>query len=695
MTHDQHATNRLADESSLYLRQHANNPVDWYPWGPEALQRAKELDRPIFLSIGYSACHWCHVMAHECFEDPKIGKMLNDHFVSIKVDREERPDVDQIYMTAVQALNQGQGGWPMSVFLTPDMEPFFAGTYFPPDSRHGRPSFPLVLTRIAEAWETRREEVRGSGRQIAEVIRTHDLPTGHAGQPTKALLEHALTQLRRNFDPIHGGLGQAPKFPRPIDLRLLLRIHRRLGASDALSMVRLTLDKMALGGMYDQLGGGFHRYSTDSRWLVPHFEKMLYDNALLAPAYLEAWQVTGEPFYRQIVEETLDYVLREMTSESGSFYSTQDADSEGQEGKFYVWGEAEIVSILGKETAETFNYVFDVTAAGNWEGTNILNCPKTLEQNSKMLRMDIASLRTTLADAKRKLYDARSKRIWPGRDEKILTSWNALAISAFAQAGALFEEPRYLNASERAAEFILKHLRTSNGRLLRTASADGNGKLNAYLEDYAYVVDAFVTLYGATFEPRWLAEATRLAEVMIEQFRDEKEGGFFSTSRDHEALIARPKEVLDSSIPSGNAVAAMGLLRLATLTGRDDFRQAGEATLVACHGLMEQSPISCGQLLLAVDYYLGPSQEFAVIGSLKDPETTRVLRAIRHPFQPNSVVALRSPDGDDGGIAVLKDRTAHGGVTTYICQNFACQAPLVGAEALEKTLELARDRIEK
>src|SRR5579859_3842048 len=506
-------TNRLIHESSLYLRQHAHNPVDWHPWGPEALALARELDRPIFLSVGYSACHWCHVMAHESFEDEEIGRILNAHFVSIKLDREERPDLDHIYMTAVQALNQGQGGWPMSVFLTPNLEPFYAGTYFPPDDRYGRPGFKLVLQRIAEAWRDRRPEVLESSQRITSAIREHEQFEARPGELSPALLEKALSHIRRAFEPIYGGLGHAPKFPRPTDMRVLLRIHKRFGYDDALDMVKLTLDKMARGGMYDQVGGGFHRYSTDAKWLVPHFEKMLYDNALLVPAYLEAWQVTGDSFYRQIVIETLDYVLREMTAPPGAFYSAQDADSEGVEGKFYIWSEKEIVDILGNELAETFNYVYDIAPGGNWEGHNIPNCPKTLEQDAKLLRTTPEELTAKLTEAKRKLYDQRSKRIWPGRDEKILTAWNALMISAFAQAGPLLDEPRYTAAAEKAADFLLTNLQAPDGRLLRTCGIGTPAKLNAYLEDYANLIDALVTLYEATFAPRWLTEAERLAVV--------------------------------------------------------------------------------------------------------------------------------------------------------------------------------------
>jgi uncharacterized protein YyaL (SSP411 family) len=674
-------TNRLAHESSLYLRQHAHNPVDWHPWGPEALALARKLDRPIFLSIGYSACHWCHVMAHESFEDEEVGKLLNDHFVSIKLDREERPDLDQIYMTAVQALNQGQGGWPMSVFLTPNLEPFYAGTYFPPDNRYGRPGFKLVLHRIAEAWRDRRGEVLQSGARIADAIRDHAAVEPRPGELTPAILEKALAQIRRAFEPVYGGLGHAPKFPRPIEMRVLLRVHKRFGHGDALEMVKLTLDKMARGGMYDQVGGGFHRYSTDAKWLVPHFEKMLYDNALLVPAYLEAWQVTGDPFYRQIVVETLDYVLREMTALPGAFYSTQDADSEGEEGKFYVWSEKEITTVLGPELADTFNYVYDISPGGNWEGHNIPNSPKTLEQNAKLLKTTPEALAAKLSEAKRKLYDVRAERVWPGRDEKILTAWNALMISAFAQAGPLLDEPRYTTAAEKAADFLLTNLRTPDGRLLRTCGIGIPAKLNGYLEDYANLIDALVSVYEATFAPNWLAEAERLAGVMIDQFYDESAAGFYFTGKDHEALLMRTKDVQDTSTPSGTGMAVTGLLRLAALTGRDDLRRKAEATLTAYQGVLTDSPITVGQMLIALDFLLGPVQEFAVVGDAADGETKQVLAFIRKGFRPNKVLAFRDAKaGDD--VPLLKGKAALGGATTYVCQNFACQAPVVGAMAL-------------
>ncbi len=685
--------NRLIHETSPYLRQHANNPVDWHPWGPESLELARKLDRPIFLSVGYSACHWCHVMEHESFENDEIARILNEHFVSIKVDREERPDVDQIYMTAVQVLTQmitghAQGGWPMSVFLTPDLKPFYGGTYYPPDDRYGRPGFKRLLLALADMWRTRRDELLGQGEHVTQFVRQASAGVSGDGEPSAALLQTVVRQLARSFDNIHGGFGMAPKFPHAIELRVLLRAWKRFNDEQAMQMARLTLDKMAQGGIYDHLGGGFHRYSTDERWLAPHFEKMLYDNALLSQAYLEAFQATGEPFYRRIVVETLDYVLREMTGPDGAFYSTQDADSEDEEGKFYVWSALEIEQVLGKELADLFGYVYDVTPGGNWEGHNILHRSRTEEQDAKMRRMDVAGMGRQLDQARAKLLEVRSKRIWPGRDEKILTAWNGLMIASMAEAGAALGEPRYTDAAAKAADFILTRMRAPDGKLYRTTFAGSQPKFNAYLEDYSYFINALVSVYEATFAPRWIESALQLSGIMIDQFWDVEQAGFYFTGKDHESLITRVKDSHDGSTPSGNAMAVTALFRLAELTGRADLREKSEKTLRASHPLLEKSPMAGGQMLLALDFRLGPVQEYAVIGEPANDETRRVLRAIFGGFRPNKVVALKSAAGNEGTlIPLLKDRPARGTVTTYICENFSCKEPLVGAEAVEKELQ--------
>jgi uncharacterized protein YyaL (SSP411 family) len=681
--------NHLVHETSPYLKQHAHNPVDWYAWSPEALERARQLDRPIFLSVGYSACHWCHVMEHESFEDPEVAKILNDHFISIKVDREERPDLDQIYMNAVQVMT-GQGGWPMSMFLTPDLQPFYGGTYFPPDDRYGRPSFKRLLHALADAWRHRRQELIDSAGQLTDHLQALGRVERQPGELEQGLLRNAVTLLGRHFDSTYGGFGGAPKFPHAVELRVLLRAWKRFGDDSALSMARFTLDRMAMGGIYDQLGGGFHRYSTDERWLVPHFEKMLYDNALLAVAYLEAYQATKAAAYREVAEETLDYVLREMTIPEGPFYSSQDADSEGVEGKFFVWSAREIEEVLGPELADAFMEVYGVTPEGNWEGNNILSRTRSYEQTARLRRTTEEQLRPQLADARRKLLEVRSRRVWPARDEKALTSWNGLMINALALAAQVLDNPVYGQAAAKAADFILARMRGSDGRLLRTWSAGSPAKLNAYLEDYAFLIDALVSLYEAAFAPRWIEAALQLADLMIDQFWDLREGGFFYTGKDHEQLIARSKDPHDSSIPSGNSVAVTALLRLTTLTGRADLRGKAEETLRLFRNLMATSPMAAGQMLIALDFYLGPVQEFAVIGDTAEPATQRVIHTIQRGFRPNKVVALKSPGpaipGIDRLLPLLADKTAAGPVTSYICRNFACQAPLVGAEALEKAL---------
>jgi uncharacterized protein YyaL (SSP411 family) len=697
MTQQQPAfTNRLAQETSPYLRQHAHNPVDWYPWGPEALERARQLDRPIFLSIGYSACHWCHVMEHESFENEGIAKILNDSFVSIKVDREERPDLDQIYMASVQMLT-GQGGWPMSVFLTPDLRPFTGGTYFPPEDRYGRPGFRRILLMLADAWKTRRDEIGRAADEVTGHLQGLGQLSPAEGALSPELLRGAVATLARAFDRVNGGFGAEPKFPHPMDLRVLLRAWRRFGDQEALHMARHTLDRMAMGGIYDHLGGGFARYSTDARWLVPHFEKMLYDNALLAVCYAEAFQATGEPLYREVIEETLGWVAREMTSPEGPFYSTLDADSEGVEGKFYAWTEEEIEQVLGKKDAPLFAALYGVEPEGNWHDphghgparANILHRAKTFAQSARLSNLPEAALRDFLADARHKLFEARGRRVPPGKDDKALTAWNGLMITAYAVAAQVLDRPAYAAAAARAADFILTSMRAPDGKLLRTWSRGSPAKLNAYLEDYAYLLEGLVSLYEATFEPRWVESALQTAGTMIDQFWDPKGGGFFFTGRDHEQLIARGKDPQDNATPSGNAVAVTALLRLVKLTGRADLGEKAERTLRLYRGLLAAHPNAAGQMLLALDFSLGPVQEFAVVGTPADPATRRVLRAIHSGFRPDKVVALKAPGAEarEDLLPLLAGKEMAGGaVTTYLCQDFTCRAPLVGAEAVESAL---------
>jgi uncharacterized protein YyaL (SSP411 family) len=525
--------NRLAGETSPYLLQHAHNPVGWYPWGPEALAKAKAEDRPIFLSVGYSACHWCHVMERECFEDPEIAALMNEHFVNIKVDREERPDLDQIYMAAVQAMT-GQGGWPMSVFLTPELEPFYGGTYFPPADSRGMPGFPRVLLSVHSAWQERRDEILASAGEMTERLRALGSVAAGGGELNSKLLDGAARELARAFDAMNGGFGEAPKFPHPMDLKVLLRHHARTGDDHALHIVRHTLDKMARGGIYDHLGGGFARYSTDDRWLVPHFEKMLYDNALLASVYIEAFQLTKDPEFARVARETLDYVLRRMTGPEGGIYSTEDADSEGVEGQYYVWTLAEVNAVLGVERAKAFAYVYDVTERGNWEHRNILNLPKTVAQAARMLGRDEVELRSSLAEDRARLLAARELRVPPGKDTKVLTSWNGLMIGPLAEGSRVLKDGRYAEAARRAAAFVLERLGAPDGRLVH-AYKDGRARFNGYLDDYANLIDGLTRLYEVTGEPRWVESALRLSDVMIAEFADRGQGGFFYTGTSPEA----------------------------------------------------------------------------------------------------------------------------------------------------------------
>lgn len=678
--------NRLARESSPYLLQHANNPVDWFPWGPEAHDKAKREDKPIFLSIGYSACHWCHVMEHESFENEALARQMNEGFVCIKVDREERPDLDQIYMNAVQMMT-GRGGWPMSVFLTPDLKPFYGGTYWPPSGRMGMPGFDQVLSAVNDAWRNRRTQVdEQAGDLTAELERVAS--QAHApGELSLEPLKRAETMLERIFDHRNGGFGGAPKFPHPMDLRVLLRRWRRERRDETLGLVTLTLDKMAAGGMYDQLGGGFHRYSVDERWLVPHFEKMLYDNALLAQSYVEAYQATGNADYARIARETCDYVLREMTDAAGGFYSTQDADSEGEEGKFYVWAPAEIETVLGAEAAKTFCYVYDVSDGGNFEGHNILNLPKTIEQCAKILGRESAELATELAASRTKLLGVRNARIWPGLDDKVLVSWNGLMIDALAQAAGPLDELRYLEAATKAAEFVWREMRRDDGRLLHSWR-QGQAKFDAYLDDYASLANAFVSLYEAGFDERWIERAAALADVVLKEFSDPTQGGFFYTAADHEALITRQKDSQDSSVPSGNALAATMLVRLGKLCGRSDYLEAARTTLASFTSLMERHPTAAGQMLIALDFLLGPTPELVLLGG-DEQATADVLSALRRRYLPNRVLARRPSVQQSAALDELfaGKTSSASDPTLYVCENFACQEPAVGREAALAALE--------
>ena len=649
--------NRLANETSPYLLQHKDNPVDWYAWGDEALARSRDEDRPILLSIGYSACHWCHVMERESFEDPETARLMNDLFVCIKLDREERPDLDSIYMEACQAMT-GSGGWPLNVFLTPEQVPYYAGTYFPPQPRMGLPSWRQVVEAVAQAWQDKKDDIRAGGARIAERLRGGAQLRPSANPMDGRKLDAAVESLRSQYDAANGGFGGAPKFPPASALELLLR----RGEKD---MSAHTLRAMASGGMYDQVGGGFARYSVDPYWLVPHFEKMLYDNALLARAYLHGWQVLGDELFRVVCEETLDWALKEMRGPEGGFFSALDADSEGVEGKFYVWSVEELRAALeGEPDADDAIAWFGATERGNFEGHNI-----PVRGPGRPERLD---------DWRRSLYEVRSQRVWPGLDDKRLTSWNALMISALAEAGAVLERPDYLEAATRCAEFVLGSLRDADGRLLRTWK-DGQAKLNAYLEDHAYLLEALLTLYEASFDPRWFAEARALADAMIERFADEENGGFFETSSDHEELLARRKDLEDHPIPSGNASAAYGLLRLAALTGEHAYAERGVGVLRLVHELASEHPQAFGHLLQAMDFHLAPVKEVALVGD--DPSA--LARVVRSSFRPHLVLA----GGEADGVPLLQDRPpVDGRAAAYVCESFACKAPVTEPEELERLL---------
>jgi uncharacterized protein YyaL (SSP411 family) len=685
--------NQLAHESSPYLLQHKDNPVNWYPWGADAIEKARREQKPIFLSIGYSACHWCHVMEHESFENAEIARVLNENFVSIKVDREERPDLDQIYMNAVQMLT-GHGGWPMSVFLTPDLKPFYGGTYWPPQSARGMPGFDQILAAVIDAWKNRREHAVDAAEQLTtELRKVGQFGGGTAEALTLELIDAAGSYLRRSFDSTNGGFGQAPKFPHPMDLQLLLRIAHRNGQPGPVEMVRLTLDRMAAGGIYDHLGGGFARYSVDARWLVPHFEKMLYDNALLAGAYLDAYLVTGEANYARIVRETLNYVLRDMTDPAGGFYSTEDADSEGHEGLFYTWSPDEIEAVLGEDRGATFGRVYDVSDVGNFEGRNILNLPKTLDQCAAILKRSPEDLAAELAESRAKLFAAREKRVRPGRDDKVIVAWNGLMIDAFARSGPALNEPEYVVAAGKAARFILDNLRRDDGRLLHTWRG-GKAKLDAYLDDYASFANALINIYEADFDERWVDSAVRLMDIVLEKFADRDGGGFFYTATDHEQLITRTKELTDSSTPSGNSLAATVLLRLGKLLGRNDYLDAAEKTLAIAVPILQRAPTAAGQMLIALDRYLGPAHELVLMGDLAKHETREAIGMMHERYLPRSVSAARDSKPADGASrsrhldALFAGKSAADGQPVlYVCENFACQAPATGVVAIKSQLD--------
>ena len=672
---DPRFTNHLAKESSPYLLQHAHNPVNWFPWSEDALLKAKEEDKPILLSIGYSACHWCHVMEHESFEETSIAEQMNDNFINIKVDREERPDLDQIYMSAVQLMT-GSGGWPLTVFLTPDAKPFYGGTYFPPDDRYNRPGFRKVLATISEAYRERRDEIVKNAETLIEQINSQTRREDANGQIDLELMEQAQRGIASNFDANHGGFGSAPKFPPSMTIDFLLRHHHRTDNEVSLRMANLTLHKMAFGGIYDQLGGGFHRYSTDERWLAPHFEKMLYDNALLGRVYLDAFQVTGLPLYQRIVEETLDFVEREFRDPSGGFYSTLDADSEGVEGKFYVWNLDEFDEVVGPN-ADILSRYLDVTKTGNFEGKNILNIPLFPDEFAKDTGISTDRLNEWMNDARQRLLERRETRVRPGRDEKILTDWNGLMLRTYADAAACFDRADYRQIAESNAEFMLSVM-WNRGKLLHSFK-DGKARFNAYIDDYANLADGLLGLYELTFNEQWLKLCLQLTEHMIDNFWDEQHGGFFFTSNDHEALVARTKEYFDNATPSGNSVAADLLARLGKVLDRPDFTDKSERICQSVTDYIRRFPSGFGRMLAAGDFLTGPSQEVALAG-----QPDLFLPALRRHYLPRTVVAA----GESDHIALLKNRDlVDGKPTAYLCENYVCKKPTTEVSIFESLLE--------
>jgi uncharacterized protein YyaL (SSP411 family) len=674
-------TNRLAHQKSPYLLQHAHNPVDWYPWGREALDKAKREDKPILVSIGYSACHWCHVMERESFEDDEIARLMNEHFVSIKVDREERPDVDAIYMEAVQALT-GQGGWPLNVFLTPDTEPFYGGTYFPPEPGRGIPSWPQVLQSIADAYRQRRGDVLQNASALTEYMRqAQRLKQSHADL-SPDLLRMAYDGAMEQADWNRGGFGAAPKFPQPLALEFVLRMYRRFGDEEARRLVELTAQKMGAGGIFDHLGGGFHRYTVDGAWVVPHFEKMLYDNALLARLYLQLYQLTHERWYRSMVEQTLDYLLRDMRSPEGGFYSAEDADSEGSEGKYYVWTLEEIKAALGPDEAEIVEWRMGVRPGGNFEGKSILTISMPIPEIAERRHMTPEKVEQVLSAARQRLFQVRSNRVPPGKDTKILVSWNGLAIRAFAEAGRILNRPAYLHAAEKAADFLLNSLRV-DGRLVRSYK-DGPSSIPAFLEDYAFLIEAVLTLYETAFDSRYLADARELVDQMVQYFWDDEQGCFFDVAADIEELVVRPRGFFDNPIPSGNAAATYALLRLEALTGDQSYGRRALAAFRVAADLMARAPLGFSYLLSALDFYFSPQVQIAIVGSIGSEDTGRLTRAVFDRYLPNKVVAVGEPEAGPllAGRQRLDDRA-----TAYVCEHFACKMPVTDVEALVIQLE--------
>ncbi len=688
--------NRLAHEQSPYLLQHKDNPVNWYPWSEEAFQHADKEDKPIFLSIGYSTCHWCHVMEHESFEDEQVAALMNDVFISVKVDREERPDIDGVYMTVCQMMT-GQGGWPLTILMTPDKRPFHAATYIPKDSRFGRLGMIDLVPRIEDIWENRREDVLSTAGQVTAALERSAESSPVTSEPSEERLHEAFRQLEERFDDRFGGFGSAPKFPSPHNLLFLLRYWRRTDNPTALDMVTSTLDHMRMGGIFDHVGFGFHRYATDRSWLLPHFEKMLYDQALLAAAYTEAFQATSQADYRRTAEEIFEYVIRDMQAPEGGFYSAEDADSEGREGRFYIWTTEEVREVLDGEEAELIIDVFGLTEQGNFEeeatrertGENILHLTEPLEEHASNRGEDPVAMRQMVDAALRKLFTRREQRVRPGRDDKILVDWNGLMIAGMAKASAAFDEPSFGRTAAAAASFILEEMRDSTGRLLHRYR-NGEAAVTGNLDDYAYLIWGLLELYEADFNSEVLTTALDLHDDLIRHFWDESSGGFFFTADDAESLLVRRKEFYDGAVPSGNAVAMLNLLRLERITGDAAFGQRASKLVASAGDALESMPSGFTALLSAVDFGLGPSHEIVISGDRGSSDTIALLRTVQDMFIPNKVLLFRPPDEDAGILEVapfLEGQTPiDGHATAYVCRNFRCEAPTTTASGLKTAL---------
>lgn len=676
--HELQKQNRLINEKSPYLLQHAHNPVDWYPWGDEAFEKARREDKPVFLSIGYSTCHWCHVMERESFEDEEVAVLLNRDFVSIKVDREERPDIDAVYMSVCQGLT-GAGGWPLTIFMTPDKVPFYAATYLPKGSRYGIPGMMELLPRLADLWKNRREEIVQSGNKIVSWLAAQERP-GEKKQVGRMLIQEAYNHFQQTFDRQYGGFSSAPKFPSPHSLYFLLRYHYYTGNEDALRMVEKTLESMYRGGIYDHIGFGFARYSTDKMWLVPHFEKMLYDNALLAIAYLESFQVTGKKIYARVAREIFEYVLRDMTDSEGGFFSAEDADSEGEEGKFYTWKYQEILDVLGEESGKEFCDMYGVTQAGNFEGASIPNLLKQMIAENDRQRLEAA---------RQKLFEYREKRIHPFKDDKILAAWNGFMIAAMSIAGRVFSEPRYIDAAVQAAEFIMNHMRDDKGRLM-SRYRDGEARFTAYAQDYASLAWGFIELFQSAQQPHYLDQAIRLSKILVDDFWDEDKGGLFFYARQGEALPLRPREAYDGAVPSANSMAALNFLRLGRITGDNYWEGLGLKTLEAFSGDMERQPAAYTYLLISAMYLEYPGGEIVVAGRRESGDSKDMLAALASKFLPGTTVVFKDHDNPVinelaaycKDVEMVDDKT-----TAYLCENYTCHAPVTGVEELLHSLE--------